>query len=79
MQRYALDSVTRQVPPFRHGLFGRHGLLGSVVVVVVPAVHVDEPGGADVPGGHGAHAVAAPVENVSAGQTRQAGAPSAAA
>jgi hypothetical protein len=49
------------------------------VVVVVPAVHVDEPAGADVPGGHGAHAVAVPVENVFAGQARQVGAPSAAA
>jgi hypothetical protein len=78
-QRYALDSVARQVPPFRHGSFGRHGLLGSVVVVVGPAVHADEPGGADVPGGQGAHAVAAPVENVSAGQARQAGAPPSAA
>jgi hypothetical protein len=70
--------VARQVPPFRHG-FGVHGSLGSVVVVVGPAVHVDEPGGADVPGGHEAHVVAAPVENVSAGQARQAAAPSAAA
>jgi hypothetical protein len=78
-QRYVPDSVARQVPPFRHGSFGVHGLLGSVVVVVVPAVHVDEPGGADVPGGHGVHAAAAPVENVSAGQARQAAAPSAAA
>jgi hypothetical protein len=50
-----------------------------LVVVVVPALHVAEPGGADVPGGHGVHAVAAPIEYVSAGQTRQADAPSAAA
>lgn len=79
MQRYVPDSAARQVPPFRHGLLGVHGLLGSVVVVVVPAVHAEEPGGADVPGGHGAHAVAAPVEDVSAGHVTQADAPSAAA
>jgi len=78
-QRYELDSVARQVPPFRHGSFGVQGLLGSVVVVVAPAVHVDEPGGADVPGAQGVHAAAVPVENVSAGQARQAAAPSAAA
>jgi hypothetical protein len=47
------------------------------VVVVGPAVHVDEPGTADVPGGHDVHVVADPVENVSAGQARQAAAPSA--
>ena len=76
-QRYVSDGVARQVPPLKHGL-GVHGSLG-IVVVVVPAVHADEPGGADVPGGHGAHAVAAPVENVLAGQARQADAPSAAA
>lgn len=79
MQRYPLGGAARQVPPFRHGLLGAHGVPGSVVVVVVPAVHVDEPGGADVPAGHGAHAVAAPVANVSAGQARQAAAPSDAA
>lgn len=78
-QTNVADPEARQVPPFRHGLPGRHGLLGSVVVVVVPALHVGEPSGADVPGGHGAHAVAAPVENVLAGQAMQAGAPSAAA
>ena len=74
-QRYEPDSVARHVPPFRHGSFGVHGLLGSVVVVVVPAVHVDEPGGADVPGAQAVHAAAPPVENVSAGQARQAAAP----
>jgi hypothetical protein len=78
-QRYDSGPAARHVPPFRHGSFGVHGLLGSVVVVVVPPVHVDEPGGADVPGGHGVHSAAAPVENVSAGQSRQAAAPSAAA
>lgn len=78
-QRYELVSVARQVPPFRHGSFGVQGLLGSVVVVVAPAVQVDEPGGADVPGAQGVQAAAVPVENVSAGQARQAAAPSAAA
>jgi hypothetical protein len=78
-QRYVPDSVARQVPPFRHGTVGVHGPLGSVVVVVVPAVHVDEPGGAEVPGAQGAHAAAAPVEKVFAGQARQAAVPSAAA
>ena len=54
-------------------------LLDDDVVVVGSGVHIDEPGGADVPGGHGAHAVAAPVEKVLAGQVRQADAPSAGA
>ena len=40
--------------------------MGSVVVVVV-AVHVAEPGGAEVPGGHGMHALAPTDEKVSAG------------
>jgi hypothetical protein len=62
--------VARQVPPFRHG-FGLHGLGTVVVVVVAPAVHTDEPGGADVPGGHAVHDVAAPAENVSAGHWMQ--------
>jgi hypothetical protein len=78
-QRYVPDSVARQVPPFRHGTFGVHEPLGSVVVVVVPAVHVDEPGGAEVPNAQGVHAAAAPVEKVFAEQARQAAAPSAAA
>jgi len=79
MQRYVPVSVARQVPPFRHGLFGIHGSAGSVVLVVVPAVHADEPGGADVPGAQAVQTVAPPVENVSAGQARHSAAPSAAA
>ena len=77
MQRYVPDVVARQVPPLKHGP-GVHASLGSVVVVVVPAVHVDEPGGADVPGAQGAHTDADPVENVLAGHSRQAAAPAAA-
>ena len=54
-------------------------VLDDDVVVVGSGVHVDEPAGADVPGGHAVHPVAAPVEKVSAGQVRQADAPSAGA
>ncbi len=79
MHTYAPASVARHVPPFRHGLLGRHGFAGKVVVVVVPAVHTAEPGGALVPGGQEVHAVAAPVENVFAGHARHADAPAAAA
>ena len=74
-QRKVPDDVARQVLPLTHVFVGAHGSLGSVVDVVVPAVHADEPGGANVPGGHGAHAEAAPVENVLMGQSRQAAAP----
>jgi hypothetical protein len=78
MQTNVAESVARHVPPLRH-VFAVHGSLGSVVVVVVPAVHAEAPSGADVPGGHGVHAVAEPVENVFAGQARHAAAPAAAA
>ena len=74
-QIWVPEGVAIQVPPLTHVLTGAHGSLGSVVEVVVPAVQADEPGGANVPGGHGAHAEAAPVENVSTGQSRQAAAP----
>src|SRR5207245_2516323 len=74
MQTYAPGSVARHVPPFRHGLLGRHGLPGNVVVVVVPAVHTDEPGGALVLGGHEVHAAAPPMEYVSAGHAGRAAA-----
>jgi hypothetical protein len=73
-QRYPLESVARQMPPLKHG-FGLHGWGRVVLVVVVPAVHTAEPGGADVPGGHAVQEVAAPTENVSAGQTRQSDEP----
>jgi hypothetical protein len=69
-QVYPLSSVARQVPPFRHG-FGLQGLGTVVVVVVVPGVHIDEPGGAEVPTGHGVHDAPAPAENVFAGHRAQ--------
>src|SRR5947208_1676754 len=76
---YAPGWEAGHVPAFRDGLLGRHGLPGNVVVVVVPAVHTDEPGGALVLGGHEVHAAAPPLEYVSAGHARQADAPAAAA
>ena len=74
-QIWVPEGVAIQVPPLTHVLTGAHGSPGSVVEVVVPAVHADAPGGANVPGGHGVHAEAVPVENVLTGQSRQPAAP----